>query len=194
MVGPFSCPALIANDSSLPCSYVVCYIQTVDIHSAVLSALIVLICILVAWSSLRRIGSLRRKCYPAWRKLTERIVLSLIALGAVVVAASSGYNAIALYHFRAHAPGWMYAVNGHWMRIDCMGSGSPTIVLDAGLGNDGLIWVACSRCSRRARASVPTTGQDSAGAMRCRLHAMRTILQPNCMDCWRPLTFRVRLC
>ncbi len=26
------------------------------------------------------------------------------------------------------------------MRIDCMGSGSPTIVLDAGLGNDGLIW------------------------------------------------------
>ena len=140
MVGPFSCPALIANDSSLPCSYVVCYIQTVDIHSAVLPALIVLICILVAWSSLRRIGSLRRKSYPAWRKLTERIVLSLIALGAVVVAASSGYNAIALYRFRAHAPGWMYAVNGHRMRIDCMGSGSPTIVLDAGLGNDGLIW------------------------------------------------------
>jgi pimeloyl-ACP methyl ester carboxylesterase len=26
------------------------------------------------------------------------------------------------------------------MRIDCTGSGSPTIVLDAGLGNDGLIW------------------------------------------------------
>jgi pimeloyl-ACP methyl ester carboxylesterase len=26
------------------------------------------------------------------------------------------------------------------MRIDCSGSGSPVIVLDAGLGNDGLIW------------------------------------------------------
>jgi hypothetical protein len=26
------------------------------------------------------------------------------------------------------------------MRIDCTGSGLPTIVLDAGLGNDGLIW------------------------------------------------------
>ena len=26
------------------------------------------------------------------------------------------------------------------MRIDCSGSGSPTLVLDAGLGNDGLIW------------------------------------------------------
>jgi pimeloyl-ACP methyl ester carboxylesterase len=26
------------------------------------------------------------------------------------------------------------------MRIDCTGSGSPAIVLDAGLGNDGLIW------------------------------------------------------
>ena len=26
------------------------------------------------------------------------------------------------------------------MRIDCSGSGSPAIILDAGLGNDGLIW------------------------------------------------------
>ncbi len=28
------------------------------------------------------------------------------------------------------------------MRIDCSGSGSPVIILDAGLGNDGLIWGA----------------------------------------------------
>jgi pimeloyl-ACP methyl ester carboxylesterase len=26
------------------------------------------------------------------------------------------------------------------MRIDCTGSGSPTLVLDSGLGNDGLVW------------------------------------------------------
>jgi pimeloyl-ACP methyl ester carboxylesterase len=31
-------------------------------------------------------------------------------------------------------------VDGHRMRIDCTGAGSPTIILDAGLGNDGLIW------------------------------------------------------
>jgi pimeloyl-ACP methyl ester carboxylesterase len=36
----------------------------------------------------------------------------------------------------------MYLVDGNRMRIDCTGSGSPTIILDAGAGNDGLIWSA----------------------------------------------------
>lgn len=111
-----------------------------DIYYAVIPALIVLTCIFAAWFSLLRILSLGRKSYPAWRKLTEQVVLSLIGLGAVAVAASSGYNAIALHRFRAHPPGEMLVVNGHTMRIECMGTGSPTIVLDAGLGNDGLIW------------------------------------------------------
>ncbi|MFL6428834.1 MAG: alpha/beta hydrolase [Acidobacteriaceae bacterium] len=116
------------------------YIKIVDLQYAVIPALIVLIGILIAWFSLRRIRSLGRKSYPAWRRLTERIALALITVGAVAVAVSSGYNAIAQYRFRAHPPGQMYTVNGHRMRIECMGSGSPTIVLDAGLGNDGLIW------------------------------------------------------
>ena len=111
-----------------------------DFNYVVAPALIVLAGILVAWLATRRILSLRRKSYPAWRKVTERIVLSLVALVAVVLAASSGFNAIALHHFRSKPPGQMYQVNGHQMRIACTGSGSPTIVLDAGLGNDGLIW------------------------------------------------------
>jgi pimeloyl-ACP methyl ester carboxylesterase len=113
---------------------------TVDIHYVVIPALIVLAGILVAWFSTRRLVSLPSKNYPGWRKLTERIALSLVALGAIAGAASSGYNAIALHRFRSHPPGRIYLVNGHKMRIDCTGSGSPTIVLDAGLGNDGLIW------------------------------------------------------
>ncbi len=111
-----------------------------DIHYVVIPALIVLAGILVAWFSTRRLVLLRRKDYPGWRKLTERIVLSLMALGAIAIAACSGYNAVALRRFRWHPPGRMYMVNGHKMRIDCTGSGSPTIALDAGLGNDGLIW------------------------------------------------------
>jgi pimeloyl-ACP methyl ester carboxylesterase len=106
----------------------------------VLPSLIVLIGILIAWLSTWRILSLRSKSYPAWRKATERIVLSLVVLTALVVAGSSGFNAIEQYHFRHFPPGQMYMVDGHRMRIDCTGSGSPTIVLDAGLGNDGLIW------------------------------------------------------
>jgi pimeloyl-ACP methyl ester carboxylesterase len=112
----------------------------VDVDYAVVPALIVLIGILIAWFSTRRVLSLRNRTLPTWRKMTERIVLSVVVLVAVAVAASSGFNAIALHHFRSRPPGQMYRVNGHTMRIACTGSGSPTIVLDAGLGNDGLIW------------------------------------------------------
>jgi pimeloyl-ACP methyl ester carboxylesterase len=111
-----------------------------DVDYAVVPALIVLIGILIAWLSARRVLSLRNKTLSTWRKITERIVLLLVALVAVALAASSGFNAIALHHFRAHMPGKVYRVDGHTMRIACSGSGSPTIVLDAGLGNDGPIW------------------------------------------------------
>jgi pimeloyl-ACP methyl ester carboxylesterase len=111
-----------------------------DFDYVVIPALIVLAGILIAWLSIRGVLSLRRKTLPAWRKKTERLVLSLIAFVAVALAASSGFNAIALYYFRHPPPGQMCLVNGHKMRIDCAGSGSPTIVLEAGAGNDGLIW------------------------------------------------------
>jgi hypothetical protein len=111
-----------------------------DVGYVLVPVLIVLIGILIAWFSARRVLSLRSKTLPAWRKITERIVLSLVALGAIFIAGSSGWNAVALHHFRSRAPGQIFLVHGHRMRIDCTGSGSPTIVLDAGLGNDGLIW------------------------------------------------------
>ena len=111
-----------------------------DFLYVVAPALLVLAGILIAWLSTRRVLSLRSKSYPAWRKHTEAVVFSLLALAAVALAASSGWNAIALYWYRHPPPGQSYLVDGHQMRIDCTGSGSPTLVLDAGLGNDGLIW------------------------------------------------------
>jgi pimeloyl-ACP methyl ester carboxylesterase len=99
-----------------------------------------LVGILVAWLATRRLLSLRSRSYPRWRKATEGVVLSLLTLAAVSVAGSSAFNAIALYRFRHSPPGQTFLVDGHAMRIECSGSGSPTIVLDAGLGNDGLIW------------------------------------------------------
>jgi pimeloyl-ACP methyl ester carboxylesterase len=103
-------------------------------------ALFVLVGIAVAWLATRRLLSLRSKAYPRWRKATEGIVLLLLAAAAVVIAASSGFNAAALYNFRHSPPGQTFLVDGHTMRIDCSGSGSPAIILDAGLGNGGLIW------------------------------------------------------
>ena len=113
-----------------------------DFYYEMIPALIVLTGSVIAWFAIARISSLRRKNYPEWRKAAEGTLLLLIALCAIFVAVSSAFNAVALHHFRAtHSPpGETYLVAGHAMHIRCMGSGSPTLVLDAGLGNDDLIW------------------------------------------------------
>jgi pimeloyl-ACP methyl ester carboxylesterase len=92
--------------------------------------------------SVRRFRSLSTKSYRTWRKVVERIVLSVVVILVVALAGSSAYNAIAIYRFWAtnQPPGAFYSVNGHRMHIICTGSGSPTIVLEAGLGNDALTW------------------------------------------------------
>jgi pimeloyl-ACP methyl ester carboxylesterase len=105
-----------------------------------IAVLFVVVGIAVAWLAARRLLSLTSKCYPRWRKATEGILLPLLAVAALVAAGSSAFNALALYRFHHSPPGQMFLVGGHAMRIDCRGSGSPAIILDAGLGNDGLIW------------------------------------------------------
>ena len=95
---------------------------------------------LVAWRCIARIGSLRRKAFGKRRMISEWVVLSLATLIAVVAAVGSGANAVILHHARALTPGKMYLVHGYRMHMNCVGSGSPTLILDAGLGNDSLIW------------------------------------------------------
>src|SRR5271163_1008901 len=111
-----------------------------DFAYVVAPAMLVAIGSVVAWLAIRRMRSPGAASLPSSRKITERAALSVVAIAAVLTAGSSGWNAIALYLHRHPPPGEMYRVDGHEMRIQCMGSGSPAIVLDAGLGNDGLIW------------------------------------------------------
>jgi pimeloyl-ACP methyl ester carboxylesterase len=113
-----------------------------DLDYVVMPAIVLAVGILIVWLGVRRMLSLSKKGYRTWRKIAERVVLSAVVLVAAAVAASSSFNAIALYRFRAlnPPPGTFYAVNGHRMHLNCTGSGSPTIVLEAGLGNDALIW------------------------------------------------------
>src|ERR1035437_5646127 len=138
-----------------------------DFDYVVMPAIIFVIGILIVWLSIRRILSLSKKGYRMWRKVAERIVLSIVALVATVVAGSSSFNAIALHHFRATnpPPGGFYTVNGHRMHINCTGSGSPTIVLESGGGNDALIWAEFSRSFRKPHGFVPMTEPDTVGAM-----------------------------
>jgi pimeloyl-ACP methyl ester carboxylesterase len=115
-------------------------IAAMNFDYVVLPILIVVIGVAIAWFAIRRILSLPAKNYSKTRRWLEGVPLSLLALFAIAVAAMSGGNALLLAIARSHVPGQFYQVNGHRMRIDCTGSGEPTIVLDAGLGNDGFIW------------------------------------------------------
>ena len=57
-----------------------------DLDYFIIPALILLIGALLIWLSLRRILLLSTKNCPTWRKVTERIVLSLAALACAAVA------------------------------------------------------------------------------------------------------------
>jgi pimeloyl-ACP methyl ester carboxylesterase len=88
----------------------------------------------------RRLRSLRVKRAEGTRQLFQRITLTAMAAIAFFAAASSGVNAVLLQLTRRELPGNVYIVHGRRMRINCVGEGSPTIVLEAGGGNDGLNW------------------------------------------------------
>ena len=68
-----------------------------DFDYVVLPAIIFVVGSLIVWLSLRRILSLSTKSYRTWRKVVERIVLSVVDLLAAAMAGSSAFNAIALH-------------------------------------------------------------------------------------------------
>jgi len=71
-----------------------------------------------------------------------RGVSVLFALLFVATCISTAWNARVRHHALtvAGTPGKLYMVNGRWMHLFCTGQGSPTIVLEAGLGDDSMIW------------------------------------------------------
>jgi pimeloyl-ACP methyl ester carboxylesterase len=111
-----------------------------DVNYIVIPAIVVLALVLAGCGALRRIIILRRGEHPRSRIWKEGIILWPAALFGIGVAALTAFNAIALYYYRHPPPGNMYRVNGRMMRLQCMGQGSPTIVLEAGGGKDGLTW------------------------------------------------------
>ena len=72
-----------------------------------------------------------------------RAFLWLIVALLVLAVAGAIYQAIATERAeRAYPPpGEMVDVGGHRLHIDCVGQGSPTVVLDAALGDMSASWV-----------------------------------------------------
>ena len=64
------------------------------------------------------------------------LLLGLIVIGAIYQAVASARDA------KAYKPvDQMVDVNGIQMKLDCRGSGSPTVVLEAGGQSSGITWV-----------------------------------------------------
>jgi pimeloyl-ACP methyl ester carboxylesterase len=112
----------------------------VDFDYAVVPGLIVLAGLVAIWASIRRMWGLAGN----GPHFFDRMVLGGAVLVAAAAAGSAGYNAVAVAWFRVQhpAPGAMERVSGYRMHIDCAGIGSPTLVLEAGLGSGTLSWAA----------------------------------------------------
>jgi pimeloyl-ACP methyl ester carboxylesterase len=79
-----------------------------------------------------------------WILWTGRILLGLLALIVLLAASGAAYEAIMAVGDtkRYPPPGQMVDVGGHRLHLHCVGQGSPTVVLDAGLGAFSLDWGA----------------------------------------------------
>jgi pimeloyl-ACP methyl ester carboxylesterase len=72
----------------------------------------------------------------------KRVLLAVLALLIGLVGLGAGYEAIASVGdaTRYPAPGQLVDIGGYRMHIHCMGSGSPTVVLNSGAGGFSAEW------------------------------------------------------
>ncbi|SDZ72129.1 Pimeloyl-ACP methyl ester carboxylesterase [Variovorax sp. YR266] len=93
---------------------------------------------------------------PSFKSLLMRIVLWSTAIVALVVLVGVVYEQVGRYRAARDfpAPGKMVDIGGRKIQLDCRGSGSPTVVFEAGLSVDGsLSWSAVqSKIAAHTRA------------------------------------------
>jgi pimeloyl-ACP methyl ester carboxylesterase len=77
-----------------------------------------------------------------WLSYVKRGLLTLCALLVALPVLGFSYETIltAVDARRFPPPGKLVAVDGHQMHIHCTGAGTPTVVMDAGLGGWSLDW------------------------------------------------------
>src|SRR5215210_8391078 len=89
-------------------------------------------------------------------------LLGLVVVLSVLAVAGALYQAIATERAeRAYPPpGEMVDVGGYSLHINCVGQGSPTVVLDAGLGDFSAQWI---RVQREVSDTTRVCAYDRAG-------------------------------
>jgi pimeloyl-ACP methyl ester carboxylesterase len=91
-----------------------------------------------------------------------RLLLGLVVVLLALAVAGAIYQAIAteLAERAYPPPGEMVDVGGYSLHIDCVGQGSPTVVLDAGSGGMSAQWV---RVQREVSGTTRVCAYDRAG-------------------------------
>ncbi|MFI6601441.1 alpha/beta fold hydrolase [Nonomuraea sp. NPDC050536] len=119
------------------------------------------------------------------RRWLGRILIGFLAVLVLLSVAGFGYEAFAERDDarRIPMPGRLVDVGGHRLHLDCTGSGSPTIVFEAGIGEPGASWSAVrEELARSARActydragyawSEPSDGPHTAQRAADELHTL----------------------
>jgi pimeloyl-ACP methyl ester carboxylesterase len=109
---------------------------------------------LAVWSGVQARRSLRTRA-RAWMLYP---VLALLALAAV----GGGYQSVRTAQDRSTypMPGQAYDVGGHRLHLNCVGTGSPTVILENGLSESSPYW---SRITPAVSRSTRVCAYDRAG-------------------------------
>jgi pimeloyl-ACP methyl ester carboxylesterase len=120
-----------------------------------------------------------------WRRILGGIAVGLIVLVLLLGVAGFTWNELATRHYRNAnpVPGTYYTVDGHQMHMYCTGTGSPTLVLDSGLGDDWTVWLkvqpelskvtqVCSYDRSGLGSSEELPGGHDANTLADELHAL----------------------
>ncbi|MGA7634234.1 MAG: alpha/beta hydrolase [Terriglobales bacterium] len=150
-----------------------------------LPVLIVLVALSILALSIRRIRSVGRLPHRKWRRVTERILLSLGILICAAATLTTTYSTIAQRYYQSiyKAPGKLYEVGGHKMHLYCTGAGAPTLVLETGWTVSALGWgtvqpelskttKVCSYDRAGYGWSEPQPGPRDADQIATQLHAL----------------------
>ena len=111
--------------------------------------------------------------------------MTVVVAAAAILATPAVVNVVTnkVLRHRYPVPGLFYAVNGRSMHLYCTGHGDPTVILDAGGGNDWLIWQkvqpevaktvrVCSYDRAGTGWSEPQPGVRDAGNISQQLHLL----------------------
>ena len=118
-------------------------------------------------------------------RLFARVLVAFAVLVVVMLIVGTSWNTFEQRRLLKNnpPPGRFYSVGGKLMHLNCVGSGRPTIVAEAGSGEDSLTWTLlqkqlsstyrfCSYDRAGAGWSVPQAGARDAQAIASQLHEL----------------------